>query len=192
LRTWERGSRTKIKVSTRTFSKVTDWKLLSEHCAVRVAEGDAVFAEAGGDGRALAFGQVFEVQVAHARGGVHDGAGDAGFLGGRIKLRDSVQRYVELLRSGPKGGGKGYEAAKTREKEAKARLAEMEADEKEGKLLELSVVQQTCGNICTAFTARLANFGDGLASICHNQPLQRRAAAMLKEISRMPHVPKPK
>jgi|GEM_PF-1195423 len=31
----------------------------------------------------------------------------------------------------------------------------MEADEKEGKLLELSVVQQTCGNICTAFTARL-------------------------------------
>jgi len=76
-----------------------------------------------------------------------------GRMPGHYKLRDSVQRYVEVLRSGPKGGGKGYEAAKTREKEAKARLAEMEADEKEGKLLELSVVQQTCGNICTAFTA---------------------------------------
>ena len=33
--------------------------------AVRVAEGDALGAEAGGDGRAFAFGQVFEVQVAH-------------------------------------------------------------------------------------------------------------------------------
>jgi len=54
--------------------------------AVRVAEGDADLAEAGGDGRAFAFGQVFEVQVAHAGGGVHDGAGDAGFLGLAARL----------------------------------------------------------------------------------------------------------
>jgi len=78
----------------------------------------------------------------------------------------------------------------------KARLAEMEADEKEGKLLELSVVQQTCGNICTAFTARLANFGDGLASICHNQPgdfvaqrINEGLRSALRELSKMPYVP---
>jgi len=66
----------------------------------------------------------------------------------------------------------------------------MEADEKEGKLLELSVVQQTCGNICTAFTARLANFGDGLASICHNQPgdfVAGRVAFLLKKSVRLTH-----
>jgi len=51
----------------------------------------------------------------------------------------------------------------------------------------------------TAFTARLSNFGDGLASICHNQPgdfvagrVNDGLRAMLKEISRMPHVLKPK
>jgi len=88
------------------------------------------------------------------------------------------------------------DAAKLREREAKARLAEMEADEKEGKLLELSVVQQTCGNICTAFTARLANFGDGLASICHNQPgdfvaqrINEGLRSALRELSKMPYVP---
>ena len=42
------------------------------------------------DGRAFDFGQVFEVQVAHLRGGVQDGARDAGFLGGWVKLRDGV------------------------------------------------------------------------------------------------------
>ena len=40
--------------------------------AVRIADRDAVGAEARGDGRAFAFGQVFEVQVAPLRGGVHD------------------------------------------------------------------------------------------------------------------------
>jgi len=54
--------------------------------AIRVADGDAVFAEAGGDGRALAFGQVFEVQVAHLGGGIDDGADDAGFLGMAARL----------------------------------------------------------------------------------------------------------
>jgi hypothetical protein len=42
--------------------------------------------EAGDVGRTFAFGQIPEVQVAHLRGGVHDGAGDACFLGGRIPL----------------------------------------------------------------------------------------------------------
>jgi len=122
-----------------------------------------------------------------------------GRMPGHYKLRDSVQRYVEVLRSGPKGGGKGYEAAKTREKEAKARLAEMEADEKEGKLIDVDTISATMGSVLTAFTARLSNFGDGLASICHNQPgdfvagrVNDGLRAMLKEISRMPHVPKPK
>ena len=66
-------------------------------CAVRIAEGDAVGAEAGGDGRAFALGQVFEVQVAHLRGGVHDGTGDAGFLGGRIQARHGIARFAGEL-----------------------------------------------------------------------------------------------
>ena len=50
--------------------------------------------QAGGDGRAFAFGQILEVQVANFRGGVHDGAGDAGFLGGRIQARHGVAGFA--------------------------------------------------------------------------------------------------
>ena len=63
-------------------------------CAVRIAEGDAVGAEAGGDGRAFAFDQVFEVQVTHLRGGVHDGTGDPRFLGGGIQAGHGVAGFA--------------------------------------------------------------------------------------------------
>jgi len=76
-------------------------------------------------------------------------------------------------------------------------MAEMEADEKEGKLIDVDTISATMGSVLTAFTARLSNFGDGLASICHNQPgdfvagrVNDGLRSMLKEISRMPHVPK--
>src|SRR5262249_17086799 len=46
-----------------------------------------------GDGRAFTLGNVFEVQVAHAGGGVRDGAGDAGFLGGGRQVRDGVAGF---------------------------------------------------------------------------------------------------
>jgi len=112
-------------------------------------------------------------------------------------MPDSVRGYVESLRAKKVSGT--LEAAKLREREAKARLAEMEADEKECKLIDVDTISATMGSVLTAFTARLANFGDGLASICHNQPgdfvagrVNDGLRAMLKEISRMPHVPKPK
>src|SRR5258708_1082643 len=50
--------------------------------AVWVDDGDAVRAEACGDGRAFAFMQVTEVQVADEGGGVDERDGDAGFFGG--------------------------------------------------------------------------------------------------------------
>ncbi len=111
----------------------------------------------------------------------------------------TVRNYIDRLRADKKGKSGTYEAAKLKEKEAKARLAQLEADEREGKLLELSLVQQTCGNICTAFTNRLANFGDGLASICHQQPgdfvaqrINEGLRSALRELSKMPYVPQEK
>ena len=111
----------------------------------------------------------------------------------------SVRGYIEAIKTDRKAKTGTYEAAKLKEKEAKARLAQLEADEREGKLLELSLVQQTCGNICTAFTNRLANFGDGLASICHQQPgdfvaqrINEGLRSALRELSKMPYVPQEK
>jgi hypothetical protein len=33
---------------------------------------------------------VFEVQITHLGGGIDDGAGDAGFLGGGVEVRDGI------------------------------------------------------------------------------------------------------
>ena len=114
---------------------------------------------------------------------------------GGYDLVESVRAYVEKMDTDRKAKSGTYEAAKLKEKEAKARLAQLEADEREGKLLELSLVQQTCGNICTAFTNRLANFGDGLASMCHQQPgefvaqrINEGLRSALRELSKMPYV----
>lgn len=115
---------------------------------------------------------------------------------GRWKLAVSVAAYVQSLKTDKKAKSGTYEAAKLAEKQAKARLAQLEADEREGKLLELSVVQQTCGNICTAFTSRLANFGDGIAGVLHRQDAEFIARRIneglrsaLRELAKMPYVP---
>ena len=47
-------------------------------------------------GRAFAFGREFEVQVAHLGDGVHDGAGDARFLGGRTSVNQLLKENVTL------------------------------------------------------------------------------------------------
>lgn len=118
-------------------------------------------------------------------------------LGDGYDAVSTVRNYIDRLRADKKGKAGTYEAAKLKEKEAKARIAELEANEREGKLLELSTVQQVCGSICTAFTNRLANFGDGLASICHQQPgdfvaqrINEGLRSALRELSKMPYVPK--
>ena len=118
---------------------------------------------------------------------------------GAYDLIESVRGYVSFSKSDRKAKAGTYEAAKLAEKQAKARIAQMEADEKEGRLLELSLVQSVCGNICTAFTNRLANFGDGLASICHQQPgdfvaqrINEGLRSALRELSKMPYVPQEK
>ena len=111
-------------------------------------------------------------------------------------LKESVRGYVENLRK--PGGGKAatYEAAKLQEKQAKARLAEMQADEREGKMIPLDTIAAANGAVLTAFTARLANFGDGLSSICHNQPgefvsnrINEGLRSMLKELAKLPYLP---
>lgn len=118
---------------------------------------------------------------------------------GRWKLVASVAAYVQSLKTDKKAKAGTYEAAKLKEKEAKARLAQLEADEREGKLLELSLVQQTCGNICTAFANRLSNFGDGIAGILHQQNsdfiaqrINEGLRSALRELSKMPYVPNEK
>jgi len=53
-----------IRHSNRSVVNPLKYLLRSFARTVRIAEGDAVGAEAGGEGRAFAFGHVFEVQVA--------------------------------------------------------------------------------------------------------------------------------
>ena len=118
---------------------------------------------------------------------------------GAYDLVASVRGYIEAIKTDRKAKSGTYEAAKLKEKEAKARLAQLEADEREGKLLELSLVQQTCGNICTAFANRLSNFGDGIAGILHQQNsdfiaqrINEGLRSALRELSKMPYVPNEK
>ena len=118
---------------------------------------------------------------------------------GGYDLVESVRAYVEKMDTDRKAKTGTYEAAKLKEKEAKARLAQLEADEREGKLLELSLVQQTCGNICTAFANRLSNFGDGIAGILHQQNsdfiaqrINEGLRSALRELSKMTYVPNEK
>lgn len=114
-------------------------------------------------------------------------------------LKESVRGYVENLRTRKSGKAGTYDAAKLKEKEAKARLAEIQADEKEGKLIDVDTISAANGAILTAFTGRLANFGDGLSSICHNQPgdfvanrVNEGLRSMLRELAKLPYVTKDK
>ena len=118
---------------------------------------------------------------------------------GAYDLIESVRGYVSFSKSDRKAKAGTYEAAKLAEKQAKARIAQMEADEKEGRLLELSLVQSVCGNICTAFANRLSNFGDGIAGILHQQNsdfiaqrINEGLRSALRELSKMPYVPQEK
>lgn len=114
---------------------------------------------------------------------------------GYYLMPDSVRAYISSLRGERKG--KAYDAAKLKEKQAKARIAEILADEREGQLLHIDTIAATNGAILTAFTSRLSNFGDGLSSICHNQPgefvanrVNEGLRSMLRELSKLPYVPK--
>lgn len=120
---------------------------------------------------------------------------------GLYQLRPTFAGLLKYYRdsSSRKTRAGTLDAAKLSKEQAKARLAHLEVERLEGKLLELSLVQQTCGNICTAFTNRLANFGDGLASICHQQPgefvaqrINEGLRSALRELSKMPYVPNEK
>lgn len=89
-----------------------------------------------------------------------------------------------------------YDKAKTREKDAKARLAEMAADIQEGKLLTVDDVSEANSSILTALVSRFCNFGDGVANVCHNQPAEFIAdrvngglRSALREVAKLPHVP---
>lgn len=118
---------------------------------------------------------------------------------GRFKMPDSVHAYISSLRMEKRGKAATYDAAKLQEKQAKARLAELQADEREGKMIPLDTIAAANGAILTAFTARLANFGDGLSSICHNQPgdfvsnrINEGLCSMLKELAKLPYLPEDK
>lgn len=118
---------------------------------------------------------------------------------GMFVMPDSVHAYIASLRVEKKGKAATYEAAKLQEKQAKARLAEMQADEREGKMIPLETIAAANGAVLTAFTARLSNFGDGLSSICHNQPgefvsnrINEGLRSMLKELAKLPYLPEDK
>ena len=114
---------------------------------------------------------------------------------GAYDLLESVRGYVEFLKDDRKAKAGTYEAAKLREKAAKARLAEAAADKEEGRLLDVDDVIAACGGIVSAFTTRLNGFGESIASICHEQPGDFIAARVndglrsaLKELAKMPYV----
>lgn len=113
---------------------------------------------------------------------------------GMWPLLESVRGYVEYVRGGKKSSG--YDESKAREKEAKARLAEAAADIQEGKLLPVATVAEANGSILNEFVTRLCNYGDGVASICHQQPSEFIAErvnaglrSVLREVAKLPHVP---
>ena len=108
-------------------------------------------------------------------------------------MADSVRGYVEHVRT--QKNSETMEAAKLRERNAKARLAESQADEKEGKLLPVDVVASANAAVLSAFVTRLCNFGDGIANVCHNQPAdfisERVNGALrsaLREVAKLPHI----
>jgi len=109
---------------------------------------------------------------------------------------ESVRSYCDKLRAGG-GGPAEYQEAKLREKNAKARLAELEVEEREGKLLTLEHVCRVNGEIFTALVARLCNLPASLAGICHEQPAEFIEArfsdairSALKEVAKMDFMPK--
>ena len=116
-----------------------------------------------------------------------------GGVTGKWPLDESVRAYVEHLRADKKEGKTGdYNEAKTREKAAKARLAELQVQEREGKLLTIEHVCEVNGAVYTALVGRLCNLSDGLANICHEQPAEFIAQrfndairSALKEVAKM-------
>lgn len=115
---------------------------------------------------------------------------------GRWPLPESVSNYIDAIRSDRKAKSGSYEEAKKREKAAKARIAEAQADIQEGKLLPVEVVGEANASILTAFVTRLCNYGDGIANVCHNQPAEFVAdrvngglRSALRELAKLPHVP---
>lgn len=89
-----------------------------------------------------------------------------------------------------------YNESKAREKAAKARLAEADADERDEKLLSVETVSATNSAILTAFVTRLCNFGDGIGNICHQQSaefiserINASLRSALREVAKLPHVP---
>jgi len=119
---------------------------------------------------------------------------DNGLYDLRATFAGLVKYYREAAARKVKAGT--LDAAKLVKEQAKARLAQLEVQQAEGQLLELAVVQHVCGSICSAFTARLSNFGDGLASICHNQPgdfvaqrINEGLRSALRELSKLNHLP---
>jgi hypothetical protein len=111
-------------------------------------------------------------------------------------MAESVRAYAEYLRGQVGNKGSDFESARAREKDAKARLAEMAADIQEGKLLTVDDVSEANSSILTALVSRFCNFGDGVANVCHNQPAEFIAdrvngglRSALREVAKLPHVP---
>jgi len=115
---------------------------------------------------------------------------------GTWPLPDSVSKYVAGLKRERKTEVGDYNDAKTREKAAKAKLAELQVAEREGKLLTVEHVCAVNGAVYTALVGRLCNLSDGLANICHNQPAEFIATrfndairSALKEVAKMDFMP---
>jgi phage terminase Nu1 subunit (DNA packaging protein) len=136
-----------------------------------------------------------QVQRLASTGALPRGEGE-----GNWPLDDCVRAYIEHLRADKKDGKTGdYNEAKTREKSAKAKLAELQVAEREGKLLTVEHVCAVNGAVYTALVGRLCNLSDGLANICHNQPAEFIATrfndairSALKEVAKMDFMPSDK
>ena len=111
-------------------------------------------------------------------------------------MAECVRSYCEYVRGSAGNKGSDFESARAREKDAKARLAEMAADIQEGKLLTVDAVSEANSSILTSLVTRLCNLGDGVANVCHNQPAEFIAdrvngglRSALREVAGLPHVP---
>jgi len=115
---------------------------------------------------------------------------------GLFRMDESVRNYVAHLKGLAQRRSVGFDESKAREKAAKARIAEAQADLQEGKLLAIDDVAAVESSILSAMVARLCNFGDGVANVCHNQPAEFISTrvndglrSVLREVAKLPHVP---
>lgn len=90
----------------------------------------------------------------------------------------------------PDGGPSEFDIAKTREKEAHARQRELEVAQKEGRLIDVAVVESWVSKKFGDFRARILQIVPGLIAFTAEQRDEVKAAitAALAELSGVPHV----